>query len=65
MSTTPESEATRDAVRERYAGIARETMAGDRRGRDGQLLCPELLWCEIPRCDDACDEHRVYRRRTK
>jgi arsenite methyltransferase len=27
MSTTPESEATREAVRERYAGIARETMA--------------------------------------
>jgi arsenite methyltransferase len=27
MSTTPESEATRDAVRQRYAGIARETMA--------------------------------------
>ncbi len=27
MSTTPESEATRDAVRQHYAGIARETMA--------------------------------------
>jgi arsenite methyltransferase len=27
MSTTPESEATREAVRQRYAGIARETMA--------------------------------------
>jgi arsenite methyltransferase len=27
MSTTPEREATRDAVRQRYAGIARETMA--------------------------------------
>ena len=27
MSTTPESEATRDAVRQRYAGIARVTMA--------------------------------------
>jgi SAM-dependent methyltransferase len=27
MSTTPESEVTREAVRERYAGIARETMA--------------------------------------
>jgi len=27
MSTTPESEATYDAVRQRYAGIARETMA--------------------------------------
>ena len=27
MSTTPESEATREAVRERYAGIARHTMA--------------------------------------
>jgi arsenite methyltransferase len=27
MSTTPESEATRQAVRERYAGIARSTMA--------------------------------------
>jgi SAM-dependent methyltransferase len=27
MSTTPESEATREAVRQRYAGIARDTMA--------------------------------------
>jgi arsenite methyltransferase len=27
MSTTPESEATREAVRQRYAGIARNTMA--------------------------------------
>lgn len=27
MGTTPETEATRDAVRQRYAGIARETMA--------------------------------------
>jgi hypothetical protein len=27
MSVTPESEATRDAVRQRYVGIARDTMA--------------------------------------
>ena len=27
MNTMPESDTTRDAVRERYAGIARSTMA--------------------------------------
>ena len=45
MSTTPESEATREAVRDRYAGIARETMAATAEAADGRLLCPELLSC--------------------
>ena len=43
MSTTPESEATREAVRQRYAGIAREHDGGDRRSVRDELLCPKLL----------------------
>ena len=38
MSTTPESEATRDAVRQRYAGIARSTMA-ETAGAPGESCC--------------------------
>ena len=62
MSTTPESEATREAVRERYAGIARETMAATAEAATDRLLCPELLPCRDTRCDDTGDEHRLYRR---
>ena len=39
MSTTPESEATRDAVRQRYAGIARSTMA-ETAGAPGRAAVP-------------------------
>ena len=59
MSTTPESEATRDAVRQRYAGIARDTMAETAEASAGELLCSELLRERSPRRHDPGDQHRL------
>jgi hypothetical protein len=64
MSTTPDSEATRNAVGQRYAGIARDTMAVTAEAGD-QLLCPELLREQRSRCHDPGNKHWVCRRGTE
>jgi arsenite methyltransferase len=46
MSTTPESEATREAVRERYAGIARETMAATAEAATAGCCAPSCCSAE-------------------
>ena len=46
MSTTPESEATREAVRQRYAGIARETMAETPEASGGSCCAPSCCGSE-------------------
>jgi arsenite methyltransferase len=46
MSTTPESEATREAVRERYAGIARETMAATAEAATAGCCAPSCCRAE-------------------
>jgi arsenite methyltransferase len=46
MSTTPESEATREAVRERYAGIARNTMAETAEASGASCCAPSCCGTE-------------------
>jgi arsenite methyltransferase len=46
MSTTPESEATREAVRERYAGIARSTMAATAEAATAGCCAPSCCGAE-------------------
>ncbi len=46
MSTTPESEATREAVRDRYAGIARETMAATAEAATAGCCAPSCCSAE-------------------
>jgi SAM-dependent methyltransferase len=46
MSTTPESEATREAVRERYAGIARKTIAETAEAATASCCAPSCCGAE-------------------
>ena len=46
MSTTPESEATREAVRERYANIARETIAATAEAATADCCAPSCCGAE-------------------
>jgi arsenite methyltransferase len=46
MSTTPESEATRDAVSDRYAGIARKTMAATAEAPTDSCCAPSCCRAE-------------------
>jgi arsenite methyltransferase len=48
MSTTPESEATREAVRQRYAGIARNTMAETAEASGTSCCAPSCCGTESP-----------------
>jgi arsenite methyltransferase len=47
MNTTPESEATREAVRERYAGIARETMAETAEASGSSCCAPSCCGSDV------------------
>jgi arsenite methyltransferase len=47
MSTTPESEATREAVRQRYAGIARETMAETAEAAGASCCAPSCCGSDV------------------
>jgi arsenite methyltransferase len=46
MSTTPESEATREAIRERYAGIARKTIAETAEAATASCCAPSCCSAE-------------------
>jgi arsenite methyltransferase len=46
MSTTPESEATREAVRERYAGIPRKTIAETAEAATASCCAPSCCGSE-------------------
>ena len=47
MNTTPESEATREAVRQRYAGIARETMAETAEATAASCCAPSCCGSDV------------------
>ena len=65
MSTTPESEATREAVRQRYAGIARETMAETAEASGASCCAPSCCGAESPRCHDLATSIGYTRRRAE
>ena len=65
MSTTPESEATREAVRQRYAGIARDTMAETAEASGASCCAPSCCGTESLDVTTLAASIGYHRRRTE